>query len=63
MHRTKTFEGPTPGIVGRLVERINAHFARIHTRQSLVALDDHMLGDIGVSRGQIDDVIKSVRRS
>lgn len=41
---------PTPG----LFERVRKHFSRAATRQHLLALDDHMLSDIGLSRAQIE---------
>jgi uncharacterized protein YjiS (DUF1127 family) len=41
---------PTPG----LFERVRLHFSRAATQQHLRSLDDRMLRDIGISRGQVE---------
>jgi uncharacterized protein YjiS (DUF1127 family) len=44
--------------LGRLAGRIHDHFVHARVRRSLSALDDHMLRDLGISRGEIDFVIQ-----
>lgn len=58
MQRTKTHHRRAPGLLGRLAGRIHDHFALARARRSLSALDDHMLRDLGISRGEIDFVIQ-----
>jgi uncharacterized protein YjiS (DUF1127 family) len=41
-----------------LVERLCRHYARRAARRELRALDDRMLSDIGISRGEIERVTK-----
>lgn len=41
---------PTPG----LFERVRKHFSNAATQQHLRGLDDRMLRDIGITRGQIE---------
>jgi uncharacterized protein YjiS (DUF1127 family) len=63
MYRAKILTGVAPGLLGRLTGRFRDHFAHSRTRESLSALDDHMLRDLGIQRSEIDDVIKGGRRS
>lgn len=62
MHRAKTLTGVAPGLIGRLIGRFHDHLAHSRARQSLSALDDHMLRDLGIARSEIDAVIRSGRR-
>jgi uncharacterized protein YjiS (DUF1127 family) len=62
MHRAKTFDGVMPGIVLRLIRRIHTHVAHSRARESFAALDDHLLRDLGISRAEIDYVIRRNRR-
>ena len=41
---------PTPG----LFERVRRHFSRAASQHHLLALDEHMLRDVGMSRAQIE---------
>ena len=62
MHRAKTVEGVTDGLVARLSKRICTHMTQSKARRSLGALDDHILRDLGLSRADIDYVIRRGRR-
>ena len=58
MQRTKTVNGQTPGLFGKLAGRVHSYFAYERAKRSLNALDDHLLRDLGISRGEIDFVIR-----
>lgn len=62
MRRFKTFDNIAPGLVVRLAKRFNTHLSRVSARRGLGALDDHLLRDLGISRAEIDQVIRSGRR-
>ena len=61
MHRAKTVDGVTAGLVARLAKRICMHMAQWKASRSLAALDDHLLRDLGLSRADIDYVIRRGR--
>jgi uncharacterized protein YjiS (DUF1127 family) len=62
MQRTKTVNGHPPGLLGRLAGRFHSYFAYAQAKRSLSALDDHLLRDLGISRGEIDFVVRSPER-
>jgi uncharacterized protein YjiS (DUF1127 family) len=59
---TQTYAQPAlPGALGRMLDRLVVKpFARWQARQQaldeLLALDDHMLADIGITRGEIPGI-------
>ena len=62
MQRTKTVNGQPPGLLGKLAGSFHDYVAYARARRSLNALDDHLLSDLGVSRGEIDFVIRGPER-
>lgn len=62
MHRAKTFDSLTAGIVFRLTRRIQTYMAQSRAGHHLGVLNDHLLRDLGLTRTEIDHVIKGSRR-
>ncbi|MGE4250222.1 MAG: DUF1127 domain-containing protein [Parvibaculaceae bacterium] len=62
MHRAKTVDGVTAGVVFRLTRRIHRLKAQGRTGHDLTALNDHLLRDLGVMRVDIDHVVNGRRR-
>jgi uncharacterized protein YjiS (DUF1127 family) len=62
MHRAKTFDSMTAGVVFRLTRRIRTHMAQAKAGHHLDVLNDHLLRDLGLTRSEIDYVITGRRR-
>jgi len=45
------------GVFGWMARGVRAWFARMELSNTLRSMDDHQLADIGLTRGDIDDVI------
>jgi hypothetical protein len=50
------------GLFGPILSAANRAYGFYSTRRALLALDDHMLSDIGLHRSQIDGVARSLSR-
>jgi uncharacterized protein YjiS (DUF1127 family) len=44
------------GLVGNIVQKIEAYFETRRERSELLSLDEHMLRDIGLNRGEAEQI-------
>jgi uncharacterized protein YjiS (DUF1127 family) len=49
--------GFAPDFLGNLASRVTSYVKRSRAERQLLALDDRMLADIGVRRGEIQTVV------
>ena len=49
------------GTIMRPLTAVRRHMQRHAARRTLMQLDDHLLRDIGLNRGEIDAVVRQLR--